>query len=41
MRACLLYGSRDLRLDEIETPRILDDEVLIKVEACGTTLDGN
>jgi L-iditol 2-dehydrogenase len=35
LRACLLYGSRDLRLDEIETPRILDDEVLIKVEACG------
>ena len=36
MKAALLYGVHDLRIEEIEMPEITnDDEVLIKVHACG------
>ena len=35
MRAALLYGPRDIRIGEIDTPRPTDDEVLIKVESAG------
>ncbi|MEM2514879.1 MAG: alcohol dehydrogenase catalytic domain-containing protein [Candidatus Bathyarchaeia archaeon] len=35
MKAALLYGPRDLRVEEIDIPRISDDQVLIKIMACG------
>ncbi len=41
MRAAMLYGIRDLRLEEIETPKIGSGEVLVKIKAattCGTDL---
>ena len=41
MLAARLYGANDLRLEEIPTPKIADDEVLVKVKKaalCGTDL---
>jgi L-iditol 2-dehydrogenase len=41
MKAAMLYGIRDLRVEEIEAPKIDADEVLVKVKAattCGTDL---
>jgi len=35
MKAAVYYGPEDVRIEEIETPRIEDDEVLIRVRACG------
>jgi len=35
MRAAILYKPRDLRVESIKKPSILDDEVLIKVKASG------
>lgn len=35
MKAALLYGPRDLRIEEVEIPKIKDDEVLIKVKNIG------
>lgn len=35
MRAALLYGQSDLRIEEIEEPRINEDEVLIGVKVTG------
>lgn len=35
MRAALLYGKEDLRIEEIDTPKIAGNEALVKVEACG------
>src|SRR5919108_1401561 len=34
MRAAVLYGPGDLRVEERPRPRIADDELLLKVEAC-------
>ena len=39
MKAALLYGKEDLRIEEVPTPRIDENEVLLKVKAgliCGT-----
>jgi len=39
MRAAVLYGVRDLRLEDVPTPEFSTDEVLIKINAtgiCGT-----
>jgi len=39
MRAAVLYGEADLRVDDVATPRPADGEVLVRVEAattCGT-----
>jgi len=41
MTAAVLYGSEDLRVEQIEVPRIAADEVLLKVKValtCGTDL---
>ncbi len=35
VKAWRYYGRRDLRLEEVELKPLQDDEVLIKVEACG------
>ena len=35
MKAAVLYGVRDLRLENVPKPEISDNEVLIKVNACG------
>jgi threonine dehydrogenase-like Zn-dependent dehydrogenase len=35
MKAAVFYGVRDIRIEEVEMPRIQDDEILIKVKACG------
>jgi len=35
MKAWRYYGRRDLRFEEVPIPKIQDDEVLIKVTACG------
>jgi L-iditol 2-dehydrogenase len=41
MRAALLYGVKDLRVEDVEVPRVEAGEVLVKVRAattCGTDL---
>lgn len=41
MKAAMLYGVKDLRIQETEIPRVGDGEVLVKVKAattCGTDL---
>jgi len=35
MKAAFVYGSRDIRVEEIGTPEIGSDEVLVRVRACG------
>jgi len=41
MKAAMLYGIKDLRIEEIETPRVGPGEVLVRIRAattCGTDL---
>ncbi len=35
MKAAVLYGKEDMRIEEVDTPKISEYEVLIKVKACG------
>jgi L-iditol 2-dehydrogenase len=35
MRAAILYGKEDLRTQEVDIPKVGEDEVLIRVKACG------
>lgn len=35
MKALVYYGPQDMRVSEIENPKIKKDEVLVKVKACG------
>ena len=35
MRSARLHGLRDLRVDTVPRPRAGDDEVLVRIEACG------
>jgi 2-desacetyl-2-hydroxyethyl bacteriochlorophyllide A dehydrogenase len=35
MRAAVIYGPRDIRLETVEDPSIRSDEILVKVKACG------
>lgn len=35
MKAAVFYGPRDIRVEEVETPRLDAGDVLIKVRACG------
>jgi threonine dehydrogenase-like Zn-dependent dehydrogenase len=35
MKAAVFYGKEDLRIEDVEIPRIKDGEILIKVHACG------
>ena len=35
MKAALIYGPRDLRVEEVEIPAIGSEDVLVRVKACG------
>jgi len=35
MKAALIHASGDLRIEDIKTPEIQDDEILVRVKACG------
>ncbi len=35
MKAAVFYGPRDVRTEEVEKPGIEDNEILVKVKACG------
>lgn len=35
MKAAVFYGKHDLRIEDIAMPELKDDEVLVKVMACG------
>lgn len=35
MKAAVFYGKNDLRIEDIDMPQVNEDEVLIKVMACG------
>ena len=35
MKAALIYGPRDIRVETVETPTVQEDEILVKVKACG------
>lgn len=35
MKAAVYYGPRDVRTEEVKMPRVKDNEILIKVKACG------
>jgi len=35
VRAAVIYGPRDIRLETVEDPSIRGDEILLKVKACG------
>ncbi|MFX0027569.1 MAG: zinc-binding dehydrogenase [Candidatus Hermodarchaeota archaeon] len=35
MKAAVFYGPRDIRTEEVEKPKIQDNEILINVKACG------
>ena len=35
MKAALIYGPRDIRVEEVETPKPGPGEVIIRVKACG------
>jgi 2-desacetyl-2-hydroxyethyl bacteriochlorophyllide A dehydrogenase len=35
MRAAVIYGPRDIRLETVEDPSVRGDEILLKVKACG------
>jgi len=35
MKVAVFYGPRDIRIEEIKVPKLLEKEVLIKVKAAG------
>ncbi len=35
MKAAVFYGPRDVKVEEVDKPQIQDNEILIKVKACG------
>lgn len=35
MKAAILYGARDIRVEEVETPKLEAGDVLLRVRACG------
>lgn len=35
MKAVMLIGAKQVKINQVPVPRIADDEVLIKVTACG------
>jgi 2-desacetyl-2-hydroxyethyl bacteriochlorophyllide A dehydrogenase len=35
MKAAVFHGARDVRVEEVETPKLLDGDVLIRIRACG------
>lgn len=35
MKAAMYYGQRDIRIEEVPIPEIREDEILVKMKACG------
>jgi L-iditol 2-dehydrogenase len=35
MKAAVYYGQQDIRIEEMPTPEISDDEILVQMKACG------
>tara|TARA_B100000676_G_scaffold68115_1_gene68236 strand:- start:1931 stop:2041 length:111 start_codon:yes stop_codon:yes gene_type:complete len=35
MKTAIIYGPRDIRVEEAETPIVGPDDVLVQVRACG------
>ncbi|MEM2983479.1 MAG: zinc-binding dehydrogenase [Candidatus Bathyarchaeia archaeon] len=35
MKAAIYYGPRDIRIEDIPVPTVSDDEILVRVKACG------
>lgn len=35
MKSAVFYGKHDIRVEDIKSPEILDDDVLVEVKACG------
>ena len=35
MKAAVYHGPRDIRVEEVSTPKIADNEMLVRVRACG------
>lgn len=35
MKAAVLHGTRDIRVEEVETPKLEDGDVLLRIQACG------
>lgn len=35
MKTAMIYGYRDVRIDEVEVPRVGPEDVLVRVRACG------
>jgi len=35
MKAAIYHGPRDIKTEEVEMPEINDNEILVKVKACG------
>lgn len=35
MKAAVYYGPKDVRLEDVEVPKIKDGEALVRVRACG------
>ena len=35
MKAAVYHGPRDIRVEEVSIPQISDEEMLIRVRACG------
>ncbi|MBL7120215.1 MAG: alcohol dehydrogenase catalytic domain-containing protein, partial [Dehalococcoidia bacterium] len=35
MRAAIIYGPRDIRVETVEDPGLRKDEILVMVKACG------
>jgi L-iditol 2-dehydrogenase len=35
MKAAVYYGQQDIRIEELPTPEISDDEILVQMKACG------
>jgi len=35
MKAAVFYGTRDIRVEEVETPEVGENDVLVRVKACG------
>lgn len=35
MKAAIFHGIRDIKVEEVEKPKIMENEILVKVKACG------
>ena len=35
MKAAVYHGPRDIRVEDVESPGMAEDEILVRVRACG------